>query len=137
MHVYIYIYICTYVHPYQYAYFNFLAGKKSEKNFEVDYWGLSNKQAIEFILSKDSRNFYNIYPASNMDLNLSKLIFSKNEKSKIKVVSNKLDADFMISNGTFWDGYPNADFAKIPDNFKLFKEIRIGRTKVVTIYKKN
>ena len=124
------------IHPYQNVYFNFLAGKKPEKNFDVDYWGLSNKQAMEFIFSNDNKNIYKIYPASNIDLNLSKLIFSESKKNKIKIVTEKSEADFMISNGRFWDGYPNAAFAKIPDNFEIYKEIRADRTKIVSIYKK-
>lgn len=43
-------------HPFQFAYFNFLAGNRS---FEVDYWGLSYKQAYEFIL-RDSIKKENI-----------------------------------------------------------------------------
>ena len=38
-------------HPHQNVYFNFLAGKKIHEKFENDYWGLSNKQVFEFLLS--------------------------------------------------------------------------------------
>lgn len=31
-------------HPHQNVYFNFFAGKNIETKFELDYWGLSNKQ---------------------------------------------------------------------------------------------
>ena len=125
------------IHPYQYAYFNFLAGKETEKNFEADYWGISNKQALEHIIANYNKNVYKIYPASNIDLNLSKLIFSDFQKSKIEIVSKQTEADFIISNGRFWEGNPEADFAKIPDDFILYKEIRTNRTKLVSIYKKN
>tara|TARA_Y100000590_G_scaffold168471_2_gene192701 strand:+ start:971 stop:2644 length:1674 start_codon:yes stop_codon:yes gene_type:complete len=124
------------IHPHQYAYFNFLAGKNVEKNFEVDYWGVSNKQAIEHILLTDM-NKYKIYAASNMDLYSSKLIFSEYEKKKIEIVGKKSDADFIITNRRFWSGDTNASFAKIPDNFEIFKEIRTDRAIIVSIYKKS
>lgn len=123
-------------HPYQYAYFNFLAGKNVERNFEVDYWGLSNKQAIEYILSSESET-YKIYAASNMDLYSSKLIFDANEKKKIEIVAKKNEADFIITNRRFWSGDLNASFAKIPDNFEIFKEIRTDKAIIVSIYKKS
>jgi hypothetical protein len=44
------------LHPYENIYFNFLAGKNMQevkKNFELDYYGLSSKQALEYILEKD------------------------------------------------------------------------------------
>lgn len=125
------------IHPFQYAYFNFLAGKETEKNFEADYWGVSNKQALEYIISNDNKNIYKIYPASNIDLYLSKLIFSDFQKSKIEIVSEQYEADYIISNGNFWEGNPEANFAKIPDDFRLYKEIRTDKTKLVSIYKKN
>ena len=43
-------------HPHQNVYFNFLAGKNIQTKFELDYWGLSNKQALEYILKNDSKN---------------------------------------------------------------------------------
>ncbi len=36
-------------HPHQYVYFNILAGKNYNKNFEMDYWGISNTMALESV----------------------------------------------------------------------------------------
>jgi hypothetical protein len=44
------------LHPYENVYFNILAGKDMQevkKNFELDYYGLSSKQALEYILKND------------------------------------------------------------------------------------
>ena len=125
------------IHPYQNVYFNFLAGKKIENKFEVDYWALSNKQALEFILLNNNKDYYKIYPASHMNINTSKLIFSNLKKKKIKIVNKKSEADFIISNGRFWRGNPDAKFAKIPNNFELYKEISTDRVKIVSIFKKS
>ena len=40
-------------HPHQYVYFNNLAGENWENKWEMDYWGLSGKQLLEFILNTD------------------------------------------------------------------------------------
>jgi hypothetical protein len=40
-------------HPYQFAYFNSLAGRDVRRFFDVDYWGVSYKQGLEYILSTD------------------------------------------------------------------------------------
>ena len=37
-------------HPFQYVYFNFLAGKNFNEKFEMDYYGVSNKNALEYII---------------------------------------------------------------------------------------
>ncbi|GAC1595784.1 MAG: hypothetical protein NVS3B25_19660 [Hymenobacter sp.] len=42
-------------HPFQYAYFSFLPGPAIEQNFERDYWGLSLKQGLQWVLAHDPR----------------------------------------------------------------------------------
>lgn len=42
-------------HPFQYAYFSFLPGRVVEQNFERDYWGLSVKQGLDWVLAHDAR----------------------------------------------------------------------------------
>ena len=124
------------IHPYQYVYFNFLAGKNVEKKFDADYWALSNKQALEYILQNSNKNPIKIYRASHMNLNTSKNIFSEELKENIHIVSDKSKADFIISNGRYWTGNPNARFAKIPSNFTIYKEIITDRVKIVSIFKR-
>ena len=40
-------------HPFQYAYFSVLPGKVIEQNFERDYWGLSVRQGLNWVLAHD------------------------------------------------------------------------------------
>ncbi len=42
-------------HPFQNVYFNVLAGKNAGQNFELDYWGLSFRQGLEYIVHNDKR----------------------------------------------------------------------------------
>jgi hypothetical protein len=41
-------------HPYQNVYFSFLPGPVAERLFERDYWGLSGRRGLEWILAHDS-----------------------------------------------------------------------------------
>ena len=124
------------IHPYQYAYFNFFAGNSIEKRFDVDYWALSNKQALEYILLNNDMSTIKVYRASHMNLNTSKKIFSNELKENIRIVDDKSKADFIISNGRHWTGNPNEKFAKIPNNFTIYKEITTDRVKIVSIFKR-
>ena len=42
-------------HPFQAMYFNFLAGKNWDTNFELDFWALGHRSAQEFIAQQDDR----------------------------------------------------------------------------------
>ena len=55
-------------HPFQNVYFNSLAGKNIRQNFELDYWGLSYKQGLEYILANDTSDI--IYISDNMGVDL-------------------------------------------------------------------
>lgn len=49
-------------HPLQNLYFNIFAGRNWNYSFEVDYWGLANRIALQKILSRDSDNLIAIWP---------------------------------------------------------------------------
>ena len=52
-------------HPLQNLYFNFLAGKNWNSTYEVDYWGLANRTALQKILSQDSGKSISIWPSTS------------------------------------------------------------------------
>ena len=63
------------LHPYQNIYFNFLVEKKANSLFEIDYWGVSNKDALEKITKNNlDRDEIVVGVASFTNLYLSKKI---------------------------------------------------------------
>ena len=122
-------------HPYQNVYFNLLAKKNFHKKFEMDFWGLSNKNALEYISSIEDGKIM-ISNLSNIDLNLSKQILKKNEREKFIVTYEPGEADYLINNHRDWNGkIKPADF-KIPKNFEIIHEIKVDEVTINTIYKK-
>lgn len=66
------LFVCAFMiinHPFQNVYFNSLAGKNIRQNFELDYWNLSYKQGLEYILANDKSDI--IYISDNMGVDLS------------------------------------------------------------------
>ena len=43
-------------HPHQYVYFNFITKDYAMKNFDLDWWGVSHKSSIEYILANDEKD---------------------------------------------------------------------------------
>ncbi len=52
------------IHPFQNVYFNVLAGNNLRQRFEMEYWGLSYKQALEYILAHDKSDQIHITAAN-------------------------------------------------------------------------
>ena len=85
-------------HPHQYVYFNFLAGKDFNKKFEMDYWGLSYKENIEFLLDYHKAGKINLFNLSHNKLYYSLMGFNEKQKSRINVVKYPEDADYFMTN---------------------------------------
>lgn len=122
-------------HPHQYSYFNFLAGKNPHKNFEVDYWGLSNKYALEKIL-KEENNSKKITVSNFSDTSLIQNLSFLNIKNKnfFIYIDKSENPDFLIDNNYFFN--LGRKKINILNNYNVFDKLIVDGTLVTTIYKK-
>jgi hypothetical protein len=123
-------------HPHQNVYFNFIGGNKSHLNYEVDYWGLSNKYALEKILSsKKESETISISNISDTNLVNNLLFLKLDGKDKIiyKDVSEK--PDFLIDNNYFFNPM-NKKRRRTLNDYSIFDQLYVGDILVTTIYKK-
>ena len=65
----------------------------------------------------------------------SKKILKANDRKRIIISENK-KADYIINNNINWHGNIKKRRYKIPENFKLYKEIYVKDVKISSIYKK-
>ncbi len=88
-------YLMVVMHPFQQVYFSFLPPAYIEKNFERDYWGLSYRNALEYILRTDNRPELKV--AFNFTSGLKALdILKPAERQRIKFVQEP-EADYFLS----------------------------------------
>tara|TARA_B110000881_G_C18232426_1_gene344497 strand:+ start:173 stop:523 length:351 start_codon:yes stop_codon:yes gene_type:complete len=111
-----------------------LAGNKVEKLFELDYWGLSNKQAFEYILENDKREIIKVGSAGPISLENSKKILTLQDRSRILITTN-LESDYIINNYIDWNGDYKKKRYNIPSNFSVYKKIYAHKQIVSSIYK--
>jgi hypothetical protein len=116
----------------EYLYFNELSRKFINKNFELDYWGLSAKEAINKILEEEKNNTspIKIYPIY-INFNYSMKIFEKDLIKKIQIVNTIQDANYVIQNNR----------AEIFDlkikNFNIFFTIKKNSINILNILKRS
>ena len=120
-------------HPFQYVYFNPFFKNDFNEKFEMDYWGVSNKSSIEYIINNNSNYPIKIGTKSKASLEISSLILSDSNKAKILIVHDLKDADFIITNY----------ITRLKNNFKIDKskfekyyEILVDDKPINTVYKK-
>lgn len=111
-------------HPYQYEYFELFFRKYSIENFNTNYWGVSNNDAMKYI-ADNTKTKVKVYP----ELNVSYFWLNQKDRRKIQLAKNIEDADYIIdnskdSNKNYKKKYKEITYKKI-DGYRLY-----------TIYKK-
>ena len=79
-------------HPYDYVYFNELARDWALPRFDRDYWGVSEKDALEWICDTDSREEIRIYLLTDFSLPL----LAEEDRSRIVRVSTMEEAEYYV-----------------------------------------
>jgi len=116
-------------HPIQNVYFNAFAGMDWKSRFDVDYWGLSNRQALEYILQRDQRKKIHVKAGSFTFLPLSLSILNSTSRNRFTFTEDLNEADYIISNYRLnQTNYGNFDYRWIP-----FHDIRVGNEIVLSI----
>ena len=124
-------------HPYQFVYFNKFAGKNVGNNFELDYWGTSNRDALTYIANIDKKNELKIYVLSGSPYHFSLLLVDKEDRKRIKFVNDLSNADFLVTNHYYEKGNPAVINQKLKKEFELIKELKVDGMPINTIFKMN
>jgi hypothetical protein len=116
-------------HPYQNLYFNRLAGENMDvvkQRFELDYWGLSYRQALAFIVDHDPsssiRIKYQNYPGWT-----NSLILPLIDQKRLHFVNKMEEAQYFVG-----------DYRWHKEEFSYANEIfsvKIGGTRIMVVYK--
>ena len=122
------------LHPYQNVYFNFFLEKEANKNFDIDYWGLSNKDALDRISLKSESNT-KVAVLGLANLEMSRKMLEKNKKNKIIIVGENFKvADYIVSNSYFVSDPKLTKRYEKPKYFNLQQEIKKGNIVINKIY---
>ncbi len=116
-------------HPHQNVFFNWLAGKDMDeikRRFELDYWGLSYRKGLEYILANDPAEEIRILAATPPGVKNAVLIPPEDRKRLI-FAENPDEADYYIS-----------DYRWHREEYDLeneFYAVNVGNAKILVVYK--
>lgn len=123
-------------HPYQHSYFSLLAGKNIAKNWELDYWGLSFRQALEHVLAVDDSPRIDI-SVSSFPGKANLKILKKNDRLRLNIV-DEAEAKYHLSNYRYRKEYERVH-RKHPsfDNeiFSIEVSSILDRYKIMGVYR--
>jgi len=113
-------------HPHQHVYFNRWAGSDLRQRFDLDYWGLSYRQALEHIAATDASERIRVCVANDPGL-LNSLILPPSDRARLKLTGDPTQADYFVGN-----------FRWHPADYRYGSEvfsIEVRGAKIVTVQK--
>ena len=94
------------LHPLENLYFNALAPAHPEQFYEGDYWGLSYRQGLEWLLRHDARRRLRVYSPEQHPLVLNRLLLPAASRARVEVVDSPALANYVVSWPADWPGPP-------------------------------
>jgi hypothetical protein len=94
-------------HPYENVYFNRLAGSGDQvrRRFELDYWGISYREGLEYIAATDPRESIPVL-AANLPGEWNSFILPQADRKRIRYVYDAGEADYFLTNYRWhWEDY--------------------------------
>ena len=122
-------------YPYWNVYFNYLVGRNWGEQFERDYWGLSSKKGLDFILANDSRSKIYVYGHGHSTIKETIEILDKKDRHRIAIVDNTDKADYLMFNYRIFQPEEMEKFNQINAKNKKFYDIKIDGNPILTILK--
>lgn len=134
-------------HPYQYTFYNSFVTNKNIKNFELDYYGVSNLDILKKLDSLSNNKTYKIYMFSVNPYDLSLNMINENEKKKYQFVKKIDEAEFILTNHYYQDYYFREKYyltsnhpvfveSYLDKKFDLLYEIKSNNVRINSIYLK-
>jgi hypothetical protein len=90
------LFVIVAYHPHQQVYFNALAPKDLERNFELDYWGLSFRDGLSEVLRRQPVGTVTV-AVSDVPGRLNALILPKEQRDRIRFLPVR-EAEYFLSN---------------------------------------
>ena len=113
-------------HPFQNVYFNNLAGNNVGTKYELDYWGLSFRQGLEYIVKKDKRPVIGLTANVIAPMVNNAVFLGKQDISRLRR-TNIHQADYFLTN-----------YRWHPQPYKLTNEvysISVDNQKIMSVFK--
>ena len=126
------------LHPYQNIYFNFLFEKKANELFEIDYWGLGNIEALNFINdNRDIGEKVDLRVASFTPLEYSNLILKEPILNNFSFMgTTEKDLEYIFTNYIFNKSPKYERKYFIPKNYDKIFSLKRGNIIINEVYKK-
>jgi hypothetical protein len=119
-------------HPYQNVYFSPLAGGNVEEAFELDYWGLSFRKGLEYVLDAEPEGIVRIH-VSDVPGVVNSWILEASQRSRLRIGPLE-EATYFLSNHRQPEHYANFRAGRYPCINEVHA-VRVAGATLLAVYK--
>jgi hypothetical protein len=116
-------------HPFQNVYFNILAGSEPRSRYELDYWGLSNRKALEYIVKNDQSDVICVRADSWTSLDVARDDVVVNDPGPRQCD----DPRYIVTNYRL---VKDPDDRKYAEDYDLFYQIRVDNEVILSVFRR-
>ncbi len=127
-------------HPYEYAYYNVFAGKEIECRYELDYWDMAVKQALEKILKEESISqqisvaVCEPYTGWGVAANLP--VLPEEDRKRFAVSTDWKDAEYVIANRTYAEIYAGEEYEILLSEYDRVHRMKSYGNTICEVFRK-
>jgi hypothetical protein len=114
-------------HPFQNVYFSALAGSNAGQAFELDYWGLSFRQALEYIVKSDARPVIGLTANTIIPMINNSVFLEKKDRGRMRLAKIN-QADYFLTTYR-WHPHPyefrNEVYSIVVDKKKIMSVFKL------------
>jgi hypothetical protein len=121
------------VHPYQNLYFNALAGTDLRSQYELDYWGLANRKALEYILRHDQSEVVYVRADSWTPLWVAFNIIDARDRKRLRYSDDQNLCRYVVTN---YRRVKNPDDAKYAKDYEPFYQIQVDGETILSVFRR-
>jgi hypothetical protein len=120
-------------HPLQNVYFNSFVGGDWRNKFELDYWGLGNRDALQYILDHDHSQIINIAADSGTPLDRALMILKPEDRIRFNLSRDNAAPRYVLTN---YRWVRNRDDSKYSTGYNLFYQKIVSGEIILSVYKR-
>jgi len=119
-------------HPLQNVYFNVLAGTNLKASYELDYWGLSTRGALEYVLAHDPSESINVREANYMALKANFMLLTPQDRRRLRVTTDENIPHYAFTNNHRRD----TSNVKLQEHYDLFYEVKVDDKVILSVFRR-
>jgi len=118
-------------HPFQNVYFNTLAWTDLRSQYELDYWGLANRKALEYILNNDKSEVVYVQADSDTPLATAFEMIDEQDRRRLKYSDDPNLSRYAITN---YRGVRDLDDAKYANDYVPFYRVQVDDEVILSVF---